>query len=314
MRKIFTSILFLVLGIAQYKAQLPSYVPSSNLVAWYGFSNNTVDASANGNDLTNTNATTTQDRFGQADSAYHFDGTAYLTKSAFSQIFTLTGAYSFSFWAKKDVAGPGIAMMSGNSSTNNFVWLFQGDSTNIIKYGTNKQGSSWTWLNGPVVNVNQWEHYVGVYNNKVMTFYKNGAYVGTATNNYTSVSQSTMPLWIGRGAGNTNFYQGSLDDIGIWNRELTVAEIQQLYQSSLAVKETIVKSYSVAPNPSKDYVLVTTKNNSSYHFSIIDQNGRTIITGDSKNTQHERIDIRSLPNGIYYLQINQENIHKLIKN
>lgn len=314
MTKISTLVLSLVMASISVKAQIPSYVPSTNLVAWYSFDNNANDLSGNGNNLTNTNAVATADRFGQPNSAYQFNGTAYLTKSSISQTFNLTGVYTFSFWGKKDVAGTGIAMMSGNTSTNNFVWLFQGDASNIFRFGTNKQGSSWTWLDAPVVTVNQWEHYVGVYNNKVMKLYKNGAYIGTVTNNYTSVSQSAMPLWIGRGAGTSNFYQGALDDIGIWNRELTVSEIQQLYQSSLSVNDVKLQKFTVAPNPASDYVIVKTKNNSSFNYKISDQTGRTILQGDSNNTIHEKIDIKSLPKGVYYLQINKEAIQKLIKN
>jgi hypothetical protein len=40
-----------------------------------------------------------------------------------------------------------------------------------------------------------------------------------------------MPLYVGRGVGG-DFYNGKMDDIGIWNRALTVCEINDLYNSS----------------------------------------------------------------------------------
>ena len=47
---------------------------TDGLMAYYPFSGNTNDESGNGNDGTVNGATLTQDRFGNSDSAYNFDG------------------------------------------------------------------------------------------------------------------------------------------------------------------------------------------------------------------------------------------------
>ena len=55
-------------------AQVPSYVPQDSLVGWWGFNGNANDESGNGNDGTVNGATLTDDRFGNTNSAYDFDG------------------------------------------------------------------------------------------------------------------------------------------------------------------------------------------------------------------------------------------------
>ena len=80
-----------------------------------------------------------------------------------------------------------------------------------------------------------------------MTFYRNGVLQGTTTNTHTSVSQAALPLWIGRGVSG-NYFEGSLDDIGIWNRAITPNEVAILYQSALGLNDF---------SASKTYVFLT---------------------------------------------------------
>ena len=55
-------------------AQVPGYVPQNGLVGWWPFNGNANDESGNGNDGTVNGPTLTTDRFGNANSAYDFDG------------------------------------------------------------------------------------------------------------------------------------------------------------------------------------------------------------------------------------------------
>lgn len=57
------------------QAQLPSYVPTDGLVGYWGFNGNANDESGNGNDGVVNGATLTEDRDGNPNAAYSFDGT-----------------------------------------------------------------------------------------------------------------------------------------------------------------------------------------------------------------------------------------------
>ncbi|MEI6574575.1 MAG: LamG domain-containing protein [Bacteroidota bacterium] len=67
----------------------------------------------------------------------------------------------------------------------------------------------------------------GTYDNGTMNLYKNGVFQSTAICPYTDAVATNLPLIIGRDI-TTEYFSGNLDDIGIWSRALTTAEIQLL--------------------------------------------------------------------------------------
>ena len=73
--KILMLIAFATLGLTfATLAQVPNYVPTNGLVAFWPFNGNANDASGNGNNGAVNGATLTTDRNGNANSAYNFDG------------------------------------------------------------------------------------------------------------------------------------------------------------------------------------------------------------------------------------------------
>ena len=121
-------------------------------------------------------------------------------------------------------------MMSGSGTANNFIWLFSGGAANNT-FGTNKQQSAWIWANSPYA-VNQWEHYVCMFINGVMRIYRNGVLEASATYSHTGALSTVLPFYIGKDIG-TSYFNGSIDDVAIWNRSLTNCEIQKMYTSQL---------------------------------------------------------------------------------
>jgi hypothetical protein len=119
--------------------------------------------------------------------------------------------------------------MNATNTAGNFIWIFQAGPTNS-QYGTNKQQSSWIWAQ-TASTTSAWTHIVCVYNAGAMTLYKNNVQVATGTYTHTNVTSANLPLYVGRGIGG-DYYNGKMDDIGIWNRALTVCEINDLYNSS----------------------------------------------------------------------------------
>lgn len=305
--------LFLFLGTFFAFAQPPAYVPNEGLLAWWGMADAT-DATTNGNTLTPVSVTATTDRFGTANAAYSFNGTAsYLTRTSIGHTFTQAGSFSVSIWVKKATSTSGVAIMSGTTASSNFIWLVQCDATKAI-FGTNKQQSSWFWTNATTNYVlNEWEHYVGVYTANTMTFYRNGVLQGTTTNTHTNVSQASLPIWIGRGVSG-NYFNGSLDDIGLWNRALTPNEIAVLYQSTLSVDPFSASSVKMYPNPASDFLqLEIDAQNIGTSYQIFDDLGRIVASGTMVATTTE-IAVSSLKTGMYFLKIGEQTPVKFIKN
>ena len=304
--------LLMCLGTLSLFAQPPVYVPTEGLLSWWGMENVT-DATTNGNTLTAYNMTLTTDRFGTANAAYSFNGTSsYLTRTSIGHTFTQAGSFSVSIWIKKATAASGVAIMSGTTTSLNFIWLVQCDATKAI-FGTNKQQSAWFWTNATTNYVlNEWEHYVGVYTANTMTFYRNGVLQGTTTNTHTNVSQAILPIWIGRGVSG-NYFNGSLDDVGLWNRALTPNEIAVLYQSTLSVDAFSAANVKVYPNPASDFLhLEADAQNIGANYQIIDDLGRIVATGVVVDTATE-ISIAPLKTGLYFLKMGEQTPVKFIK-
>jgi len=82
------------------------------------------------------------------------------------------------------------------------------------------------------VALNQWNHIAYTSNGTNSAIYVNGTQVGsngTGGANFTS----TAPIWIGMAVGNTYAFKGTIDEVGVYNRVLSPAEISQQYNPSL---------------------------------------------------------------------------------
>lgn len=222
------SLALVIIFSINVKGQVPSYVPSSNLEGWWAFDGNANDASGTGNHFTNNGASLVSDRFSNANSAFDFNGSnQYLLLSNPSFSFGQASSFSVSFWLQASSNAYGVALMNGSGVNGNFIWNFQIGATGNFQFGTNKQGSAWYWA-ADSYTPPLWEHFVGTYDNGTMILYKNGVQVTTTVNMHTGVGQGTHPFYIGRGF-NGAYFDGMIDDIGVWSRVLTASEVSSLY-------------------------------------------------------------------------------------
>lgn len=212
-------------------AQLPSYVPTTGLAAWYGMNNSPNDLSGNGNNaVLNGGVTAIVDRNGNANSAYAFNGTnGNLVVQTPGFQFSPTGQFTYSVWIRRATTA-GVPLIMATTAANNFISMIGGGTD--MRFGTNKQQSAWIWAT-TTHTLNLWAHYVAVYDNGSMNFYKDGVLAASATYTHANAQTATLPLYIGSGIA-TSFFNGSLDDFGVWTRALSPTEIEALYQGCIA--------------------------------------------------------------------------------
>ncbi|MEY5000539.1 MAG: hypothetical protein RLZZ211_575 [Bacteroidota bacterium] len=254
MKSLFTSIL-LTLSATTF-AQIPSYVPSNGLVGWWPFNGNANDDSGNGNDGTVNGAVLTSDRNGIANSAYFFNHTDEITTNCTS--ISGDSPRTFSFWMKNQFGNKTISPIwyggDNNSPTigSAFNIIFnrneQSDPCNCWPGTYEGIGISADWiyvLQQATVGDNQWHHWLVVIENfssvfNEIKYYRDGILLTSNLifnyNNNGSAVINTInqnPLKFGKSLGtNTNPDKAPtefLDDIGIWNRALTEAEIATLF-------------------------------------------------------------------------------------
>jgi len=222
-------------------SQIPNYVPQNGLVGWWPFNGNANDESGNGNHGTVNGATLTADRFGNVNQAYGFDGvddSISVISSANIQL-TSSNILSIECWFynfNSPVYGGALISKYQNGTPINSSIALVSYSNNLIQIGGN---GTQPFPTIPYIS-NQWNQIVLLYNIPNpgnVKVYLNGSYL-TTLNIPLNPSPNNSPLKFGAtdcpvNDPNCNFYSGSLDDIGIWNRALTECEIQDLYHAQL---------------------------------------------------------------------------------
>ena len=154
--------------------------------------------------------------------------------------------------------------------------------------------------------------------NQVLSAYKNGLLINSINNvpfepnaRQINVGRSVSPAY----PNGVAYYNGNIDDIGIWNRALNQQEITALYNSTLglpvSINETSIKLY---PNPTNGNItLEVSLEKIGKSYSIQDFSGRTIRDGKISSAQ-EQIDLQGVARGVYYLSIeNGSSVIKLVK-
>jgi hypothetical protein len=103
-----------------------------------------------------------------------------------------------------------------------------------------------TWDTGPVTgvyNLDEWYHVVATYNGSVAKIYVNGTFIDDHAYN-TSIPTTTDPVIIGDWAtsGSRRPYNGTIDEVMIFNRSLTQEQILAFYRletNRIASNETV---------------------------------------------------------------------------
>lgn len=232
---------------------------SKGLAAWYPFTANAKDSSGNGNHSTFNNATLTADRFGNPNSAYLFNGNSSYIQVPNSPKLQFGKYASVSLWAKPMAFYTGTChanymICKGYEASGAIDALFS-DALYNANHGINGCAtpvdttnqtffSSLGGYSDPSLlplRTNSWYHIVEVSDSIGTKIYVNGMLLsvnGLATMPYTTpydlffgryVNINVTPYW----------YNGVLDDIRIYNRGLTNAEVDSLFNEPNPIKQPL---------------------------------------------------------------------------
>ena len=302
-------ILLVAMGIALTTqtlfAQVPSYVPTNGLVGYWPFNGNANDESGNGNNGTVNGATLTPDRFGNAMTAYNFNGTSsnqdyIIANNPISN----QESFTISYWiSRTDVLNNKWHLMINNN--NNYTGTYEMISVKDTIYFRN-------FGNG-VVNFDM-KQKVDIPNNTAFNvcvtsdtnstkLFING--VQYQQNSTQKLKPIAGQLFIGKHANfnvqSNSSFNGTLDDIGIWNRALTQEEITNLYNANqcitnITVTDTLIinvgqlsfndpvtwaNNITIAPNPASTQINISFNNITNLNggtLKIINSLGQEVAT------------------------------------
>jgi hypothetical protein len=201
---------------------------SQGLVAYYPFNGNAKDGSGNGRNGVPQNTSLVTDRKGQLNGAYAFNKTSGRIVADYAGWPGGNADRTVSLWVKCDNIMHGNLFTFGDGTRGNtrFSLFLTSEGVSFIGEG-NDAGAFWPGdLNGA-----GW-HQLGItWQGGVGRIFLDGAVLGEFSK--TLNTDCTMPLVIGSNSltRNDEFFEGLLDDVRVYNRALSAAEVGQLYQT-----------------------------------------------------------------------------------
>jgi len=242
MKKYLTILTICFLGILPLSAHAAL---TTNVISYWKLDGNSNDASStnNGTDHTISYNTT----YGKINQGALFNGSSSYIQTADAYEYSGLSTMTITAWVKLTDAGNDIIFDKGTYATNyhwSYLFNINGGYDFLTIYPTDGSGTSVSFAdNTKLVNDGNW-HFVAVsfQGSTAVNFYVDGINVKTLT---TSVpANSAVNTYTGSIGSDNNsqfaksYFNGDIDEVGIWSRVLSGAEIKQLYNASCGLQYT----------------------------------------------------------------------------
>ena len=284
------------------------------LQAYYPFNGNANDASGNNNHPVFNNATITSDRFGKANSAYHFNGVYQYIRIPNKPSLNFKNEISLSVWVRPtgfyyDIchASQLISKGGGNYNPGNYALRYDdalyskgmgcdGAMCDTLHQNFRGTGTVLTPYPGDFIKKGQWYNVLYTNDGKTARLYidcelkYSVIFPETFTNTedlfFGKSDDDFFPFWL----------NGDLDDIRIYNRALNDAEIFALCNDKKELKPEPpppVKEVELEKRNNELVKEITVENDSLtvtlYDNGEIDGDSITLIYNDKILTTHQRL-------------------------
>ena len=197
----------------------------TSLGAYFKFNGDVTDSSGNG--LNGTAFNTPTYVAGKYQTGINFNGsTQYVTVPDSAFLEGSGGNISVFFWINMGADGTAISKDPGDFGYRVFPrpgldWLVSVGDSNISR------GNPSTGI---------WYHHGFTYNNNIVKIYQNGSQVGTDQAIGSKTLAGASDLNIGRSRSGSSYISATIDELNIWQRVLSGAEITTLYNSTCPLK------------------------------------------------------------------------------
>lgn len=228
--------------VIQGKEGLVSNDITSGLVGQWGFDEATgavvYDGTGNNNNGTLINNPTRATSTCKTGYCVSFNGSTQYASVTSTSAFDLVSSGSVVAWVKIDSAWtgttyPNVVGKGANAGWDTPGWgmfVFHPISDRRIGVGF-RNGATTKVVSFSNTITDQWMHVAGIWDGSYIYVYQNGAQRASSTQTI-SPQITTSPITIGKDNG-SQYFDGSVDDVRIYNRALSAKEIKQLYDSAV---------------------------------------------------------------------------------
>ena len=198
--------------------------PRNNLIRYFPFTSGTnpnivLDKSFYQANAQGSNIAATTDLLNRTNNALSFAGGAYVETTGLNGL--ITNEMTISVWVKANrtsgnrpiAVGEGVVFLLEDGDTK----IFTNTTTITIEPSNNE-------------NRRDWRHLVLVCKSGASKIYENGIEIGSSNDVFGNILPTSY-LRFGNQPGTNNNFDGKLDEILVYNRALTVSEVQTLYNS-----------------------------------------------------------------------------------
>ena len=205
-------------------------IPTDGLVGYWPFNSNSNDASGNGNNIVINGATLTTDQNGNENEAYSFNGT-----NSYGNIpVNISGDKTVCFWAKAESLSQGI-IFGAQDTYRFYVGYKDFDQDGIFNLGMGIGFESWTQFDTDIEMDLDWHFYTLLYDsNSNFTLYIDCIQVGVKNDSH----EPSINYYLGANNYNnsgSNYFNGKIDEVRVYNRVLSVAEITDIYRGNSSI-------------------------------------------------------------------------------
>lgn len=291
-----------------------------DLVAYFPFNGNANDESMNANNGILYGPVPAEDRFGNAASAYYFDGVNDYIEVLDDPSLN-PGNITLAAWIKPELASSGspeIIRKSTYSDATNEQYYLRLALNNMPQTGVkasttcNYSPDDWTVNNSNTsISLNGWHFISTTFDSESLKIYIDGELINEEV--------LPGPLDINNCVGGNlrfglgwetyqNYFKGTIDDIRIYKRALSSCEISNLFHENeypdviTAINKSNIANQSIHiyPNPAKgDFLVVEDVNLKDLSYEIRGVDGIQLAQGLNDG----KINIANLESGIYILTI-----------
>jgi len=255
----------------------------------YNNSNGTtvLDLSRYGNDGTlyvgdDNSGNYTSGRYGKA---YSFDGVDDYVDAGSDSSLNFNGSITIMVWIKTNtISGGERHIIDKRGSLGGYQLRIENDDLHFLF--KNSSGATLSLVETGVITTN-WHHVVGTWNGSTQILYLDGSLITTATPIIDDFSD-TQDLIIGHYSDKTDHgytWNGTIDEVRIWNTSLSAFEVKQHYYSNLKKYDTDKWYFLINESVDEPYI------NISYNYSayVVD------VADNKNNTETREITIMGVP-------------------